>query len=137
MMVHAGAKMAPFFAATDSPGEVQIIDHNRERELAEIVAIHFEFFQCPAKFADLGLFRVIDEDVVSAGRGIRGVEIAHERALGGVVVAPARMDQTVRLVGGLFFHSVAMKKLAGISSSRWKISGKLVAEGSASVSAFR
>jgi hypothetical protein len=37
-------------------GEVQVIDDDGERELAEVVAIHFEFFERLAEFADLRFF---------------------------------------------------------------------------------
>ena len=46
-------------------------------------------------------FGVVDEYVLDAGGGIRSVEVAQERALGGVVVPAAGVDQAVSLVGRL------------------------------------
>ena len=77
-------------------GAVFVVDHNRQRELAEVLALHAECGQRLAEFGDGGLFGVVHQ-FVARPAVLPVLKIRDKTGLGVMVMPAARSDLFSRL----------------------------------------
>ena len=82
-------------------GQIEVVNHDGQRKVAEVVPVQLDFLDAFAEFPDLGFLRIVEEHVLR-GRVVQ-VDLAHERALGVVKVAALGLDGPARLAGVFFF----------------------------------
>ena len=92
-------------------GQVQVVDDDGERKLAEVVAVEFDLLDALAEFPNLGFFRIVEQHILR--RRVVQVDLAEERALGVVKVAALGLDDPAGLAG-IFFLPFGHDVIVGL-----------------------
>src|SRR5271157_6041534 len=66
-------------------GQVQVVNHDGEGELAKVVSVQFDLLDAFAEFPDLGFLVIVEQHVLCGS--IAHADLARERALGVVKMA--------------------------------------------------
>ena len=85
-------------------GQIEVVNHDGQRKLAEVIPVQLDLLDAFAQFPDLGFLRIVEKHVLRGS--VVQVDLADERALGVVKMAALGLDGRRVLPESSFFHSV-------------------------------
>ena len=91
-------------------GHVEVVNHDGQGKLTEVIPVQFDLLDSFAEFPDLGFLGIVEEHVLG-GRVVE-TDLTRERALGVVKMAALRLDHAAHLAGIFLFpfrHDVIIR----------------------------
>src|SRR5271169_4577709 len=82
-------------------GQVEVVNHYGQRKLAEVISVQLDLLDGFAELLDLAFFRIVEEHVLCGG--VVETDLARERPLGIVKMAPFGLDDATHFAGIFFF----------------------------------